>query len=203
MSAAYRSVRSAWPSLKERLHSGALPIGRAIGRLGISANALTVMGLVLNVIAAVIVGTGWTLAGGIMFLLASAFDTLDGAVARATNTASSFGAFFDSVIDRYSESAMFIGLLALFASRQQFDIAVICAVALIGSLMVSYARARAEGLGVDCEVGILQRTERVVVLGVALVFADLLLVPVIWLLAIVTNATVVQRIIHVWRKLRV
>jgi CDP-diacylglycerol--glycerol-3-phosphate 3-phosphatidyltransferase len=153
--------------------------------------------------AAAIVGSGALVVGGFAFLLASAFDALDGAVARATNSASPFGAFLDSVMDRYSESALFIGLLALFTSRQQFDMAVVSSVALVGSLLVSYARARAEGLGVDCEVGILQRPERVVLLGAGLIFADALLVPVIWLLAVVTNATVVQRIIHVWRRLKV
>ena len=192
-----------WPRLKERLHASALPVGRAIARLGVSANALTLIGLALNILAAGIVAAGGMTLGGAAFLLASAFDALDGAVARATGTASAFGAFLDSVMDRYSESAMFIGLLAVFASRQQLDVAVGCSVALVGSLLVSYARARAEGLGVDCEVGLLQRPERVVLLAAGLLLADVLLVPIIWLIAIVTNVTVVQRIVYVWRRLRV
>jgi len=191
-----------WPRLKERLHSSALPLGHAIGRLGISANALTLIGAALNVLAAGIVAAGWMTLGGVAFLLASAFDALDGAVARATGSTSAFGAFLDSVMDRYSESAMFIGLLVVFTSRNQIDVAVGCSVALVGSLLVSYARARAEGLGVDCEVGLLQRPERVLLLSAGLLLGDVLLVPMIWVLAFVTNATVVQRIVHVWRRLR-
>jgi CDP-diacylglycerol--glycerol-3-phosphate 3-phosphatidyltransferase len=126
---------------------------------------------------------------------------LDGAVARAMGTASRFGAFFDSMIDRYAEAGVLVALIAYFAGAGESVFALGSALALVGSLLVSYARARAEGLGVDCEVGILQRPERVVLLGIGLLFPDLLLAPVVWGLAAVANATAVQRILHVRRLL--
>jgi CDP-diacylglycerol--glycerol-3-phosphate 3-phosphatidyltransferase len=124
---------------------------------------------------------------------------LDGAVARATGTASRFGAFLDSVIDRYDEALMFIALVVVFSVRQDHGLVTASTAALIGSLLVSYARARAEGLGLDCEIGLLQRPERVLLLTAGLLAAPILLAPVIWVLAVVTNITVVQRILHVRR----
>jgi CDP-diacylglycerol--glycerol-3-phosphate 3-phosphatidyltransferase len=180
---------------------GTEPVGHALARLGLSANALTLIGLGLNVGAAAIVGAGWLTAGGIVFLVASAFDTLDGAVARASGTASSFGAFLDSLTDRYAEAVIFVPLLLVFASQQQPLLQVACTAALVGSLLVSYARARAEGLGVDCEIGLLQRPERVILLGAGLIVPDLLLTPVIIILAVGTNLTVLQRALHVRRLL--
>jgi CDP-diacylglycerol--glycerol-3-phosphate 3-phosphatidyltransferase len=177
-------------------------VGRVIGATGISPNGLTVLGLVLNGIAAAIVAAGWFLPGGIALLVASAFDMLDGAVARATGKASRFGAFFDSVIDRYCEAVVLIGLIFVLAQAGNTALAVGAATTLVGSLLVSYARARAEGLGVDCEVGILQRPERVILLSIGLMAADVLLAPVVWILAVVTNVTVVQRILHVRGLLR-
>jgi CDP-diacylglycerol--glycerol-3-phosphate 3-phosphatidyltransferase len=187
--------------VKSRVRSGTEPVGHALARLGLSANALTLIGLGLNVGAAAIVGAGWLTAGGIVFLVASAFDTLDGAVARASGTASSFGAFLDSLTDRYAEAVIFVPLLLVFASQQQPLLQVACTAALVGSLLVSYARARAEGLGVDCEIGLLQRPERVILLGAGLIVPDLLLAPVIIILAVVTNLTVLQRALHVRRLL--
>jgi CDP-diacylglycerol---glycerol-3-phosphate 3-phosphatidyltransferase len=177
------------------------PIGRAVSRLGISANALTLLGLALNVAGAALVAAGWLPAGGLVFLVASAFDALDGAVARASGTASPFGAFLDSLTDRYAEAVIFTPLLLLFAGQQQVGLVVACAGALVGSLLVSYARARAEGLGVDCEIGLLQRPERVILMAAGLIVPDLLLAPVIVLLAVVTNVTVLQRALHVRRLL--
>jgi CDP-diacylglycerol---glycerol-3-phosphate 3-phosphatidyltransferase len=183
--------------LKSFVRGRTEPVGRAISRLGITPNALTLIGLGLNVGAAAIVANGWLVAGGIAFLVASAFDTLDGAVARASGRATPFGAFLDSLADRYSEAVLFVPLLLLFAAQQNPWLVVACAAALVGSLLVSYARARAEGLGVDCEIGFLQRPERVILLSLGLIFSDLLLAPVIVILAVVTNITVVQRALHV------
>jgi CDP-diacylglycerol--glycerol-3-phosphate 3-phosphatidyltransferase len=188
--------------LKTFVRARTEPLGLALSRLGITPNALTLIGLGLNVGAAALVAGGSLVAGGIAFLFASAFDTLDGAVARASGTASPFGAFLDSVADRYSEAVLFVPLLVLFAAQQQPWLVVACAAALIGSLLVSYARARAEGLGVDCEIGILQRPERVILLAAGLIVSDWLLAPVVVLLAVVTNITVVQRALHVRRLLQ-
>ncbi|MBM2810414.1 MAG: CDP-alcohol phosphatidyltransferase [Chloroflexi bacterium] len=189
-------------SLKLTVRKQALVVGRFIGATGISPNALTLLGLLLNFVAAFIVVEGHAFVGGIAFLIASAFDMLDGAVARAMGTTSRFGAFLDSVVDRYAEAAMFAALLV--ASAAQPALVFGCTLALVGSLLVSYARARAEGLGVDCEVGWLQRPERVVILAVGLIavpFVPVLLTPIIWFLAVMTNLTVVQRVLHVRRLL--
>jgi CDP-diacylglycerol--glycerol-3-phosphate 3-phosphatidyltransferase len=181
-----------------------LGLGVVVGATGLSPNSLTLIGLVLNGVAAGLVVAGavtaeWLAVGGIAFLLASSFDMLDGAVARATGTASRFGAFLDSVIDRYDEALMFIALVVVFSVRQDHGLVTASTAALIGSLLVSYARARAEGLGLDCEIGLLQRPERVLLLTAGLLAAPILLAPVIWVLAVVTNITVVQRILHVRR----
>lgn len=188
-----------WDTLKAAVRGRVLGVGRVVGATGITPNSLTLIGLVLNGLAAALVAGGWLAAGGVAFLVASAFDMLDGAVARATGATSRFGAFLDSVIDRYDEALIFIALLVVFSIRQEPGLIVGSAVALVGSLLVSYARARAEGLGLDCEIGLLQRPERVLLLAVGLIVAPLL-APIIWALAAVTNATVVQRILFV-RKL--
>jgi CDP-diacylglycerol--glycerol-3-phosphate 3-phosphatidyltransferase len=188
--------------LKSWVRTQMLVVGRVVAATGLSANALTLIGLLLNVAAAAIVAAGWFVEGGIAFLIASAFDMLDGAVARATGTASRFGAFLDSLVDRYNEAALFVAFLIVFSQRGQTTLVVASALGLIGSLLVSYARARAEGLGVDCEVGLLQRPERVVLLTVGLVFPDLLLAPVLWLLAAITNVTVMQRALYVRTQLQ-
>jgi CDP-diacylglycerol--glycerol-3-phosphate 3-phosphatidyltransferase len=192
-----------WPRLKERWRAGVLPVGRALGRIGLTPNALTALGLVLNIAAGVILATGAYQWGGLAYLAASAFDSLDGAVARAMGQTSRFGAFFDSLADRYSESAVLLGLAWGLTLSGQWTLVAAVGATLVGSLMVSYARARAEGLGVDCEIGLLQRTERILVLGVGLLFAELLLAPVLLALAVATNVTVVQRVLHVRRALAV
>jgi CDP-diacylglycerol--glycerol-3-phosphate 3-phosphatidyltransferase len=177
-------------------------VGRVLGATGISPNGLTIIGLVLNVGVAGMLAAGWMIAGGVALLIASAFDMLDGAVARATGRVTRFGAFFDSVVDRYSEAVVLIGLMYVFSQSGDTILVIGTSAALVGSLLVSYARARAEGIGLDCEVGILQRPERVILLAVGLMAADFLLAPVIWLLALVTNITVIQRVLHVRGLLR-
>ncbi len=188
--------------LKSGVRSRMEVVGRVIGAMGISPNSLTLLGLLLNGAAGGIIAAGWLPSGGIALLVASAFDMLDGAVARATGTVSRFGAFLDSVIDRYCEAVALIGLIVAL-SRVGDTLLIIAAVTgLVGSLLVSYARARAEGLGLECEVGILQRPERVILLAIGLLAPDFLLAPVLWVLAVVTNVTVVQRILHVHGLLR-
>jgi CDP-diacylglycerol---glycerol-3-phosphate 3-phosphatidyltransferase len=197
--------------MKRAIRANMAAVGRVVGATGISPNALTLIGLLLNCGAAAIVLTGSLFAGGVAFLVANAFDSLDGAVARATGKVSRFGAFLDSVIDRYDESVVLIALLVVLGQRGDMLLVGAAGVALVGSLLVSYTRARAEGLGLDCEVGLFQRTERVILLGLGLVFADLalplpfphpVLAIVIWTLAIVTNITAAQRVLHVYGLLR-
>src|SRR3954452_3114596 len=154
-------------------------VGRLLGATGISPNALTLIGLLLNCAAAAIVASGALTLGGVAFLVASAFDMLDGAVARAMARSSRFGAFLDSVIDRYAEAVVFVGLLVALIREGDTNLAIGATVALVGSLMVSYTRARAEGLGLDCDVGLLQRPERVILLAVGLMFPTIPNVPIV------------------------
>ncbi len=194
-----------------------------LARTGVTPNALTTLGFILNVAAGIILATGSAafFAGGFAVLIASAFDMFDGALARVKNQKTAFGAFFDSTLDRFSEAALFIGLQIAFirelpgadddwlspAHWQATAGAVLCILVLVGSVMISYARARAEGLkdaqgrdlGVDCEVGWLQRPERVIALGIGLLLPRPLLLAVLAALAIFTHVTVLQRLAHVRR----
>lgn len=149
---------------------------------------------------------GSLVAGGIMVLIAGAFDTLDGALARATNRVTVFGTFYDSTMDRFSEAVVFLGIAIAFLRGPSVGIAEVTGVALsfvvmIGSIMISYARARAEGLQprVECEVGWLQRPERILILGIGLLLPRGLLLAVLAVLAVLTHVTVGQRIAHVRR----
>jgi CDP-diacylglycerol--glycerol-3-phosphate 3-phosphatidyltransferase len=159
------------------------PVGRAIARTGITPNMLTLVGFLLNV--------------GVALVLAAGFDALDGTVARLTGQQSTFGAFFDSTLDRFSEAAVYGGLLYYYLDQgARTDVVLIYAV-IVGSLMVSYARARAEGLGLECKVGLLTRFERMAILSLGLILN--LATLALWVIAIFANLTAVQRIVHVYR----
>lgn len=174
-------------------------LGFYLAQTRLTPNAFTLIGLLLNIVVAAIIASGNLLLGGIMALVAGAFDMLDGAVARSTGQVTKFGGFFDSTLDRYSESIVYFGLLIYLMNTDAGTTAVVLLfAAIIGSLMVSYSRARAEAVGIDAEVGIFARPERIILLAILLMFDQ----PVIalWILAIVTNFTTMQRIFHVWRK---
>ncbi len=181
-----------------------------LARLGVTPNGLTAFGLLLNGVAAFLLAVGATVPGAVMVLFAGSFDMLDGALARVTNRKSEFGAFFDSTIDRYSEAVVFLGLQIAFVRQAiasggdwlSWAGAVLCYVVAVNSLLVSYTRARAEGLvpRVDAEVGWLQRPERIVVLGVGLLLPYPALLAVLVVLAVFTLITVVQRVLHVRRE---
>ncbi len=183
--------------VKLGLREAVQPLALFLARAGIQANWLTYTGFVLNLGVAALVIEGWLSLAGVVFLLVNALDFLDGAVARAAGTAGRYGAFLDSVLDRYSEAVVFVGLLIWFARLGDTPALTATALALIGSFMVSYCRARAEGLGLDCEVGLLQRPERIVILGIGMIAPDYLLTPVLILLAVLTNLTAAQRMRHV------
>ena len=172
-------------------------VAGVLDALGLTPNALTIIGLVLNLAVAAVLATGHLRVGGALVLVASLFDGLDGALARHTGKVSKFGSFFDSTLDRYAEAALFTGLVWYFTTIGARTEAVLAVVALFGSLAVSYTRARAEGLGLACSVGILTRAERIVVLSVGLV-AGLPLIT-LWVLAILTHVTAIQRMVHVYR----
>lgn len=168
-------------------------------KLGITPNGLTYSGFALTIVTALVLATGAFRWGGVLLLLAALFDMLDGAVARFTKQMSTFGAFLDSTLDRYSESVTFLALAYFFShSTSTRTELVLIMFILVGSLMVSYTKARAEALQVECKAGWLQRPERIIILVVGLIVGWL--APILWLLAIFTNFTALQRIYEVyWR----
>ena len=164
----------------------------------LTPNAISLTGFLLCLVAAVLVWEEWFIVGGIAFIVGSVCDTLDGRYSRMSGKGTPFGAFLDSTLDRIEEGVVLAAVGAYFA-RQDDEIAVAAVVlAVLASLMVSYTRARAEALGVECKVGIADRTVRVVILSAGLVFADLdLLAPAVYVLAGLSIVTVFQRIWHV------
>jgi CDP-diacylglycerol---glycerol-3-phosphate 3-phosphatidyltransferase len=184
-----------------RIRNSTLRLGEALARWGLTPNLLTAVGLLLNLIVAAVIASGNLRLGGVLLLVASGFDMLDGAVARATGTVTKFGGFLDSTIDRYSESAVYGGVLVYLLGTQDFRIGSLLVFgATAGSLLISYARARAEAAGFKASVGLLARPERVLILAVGLLTGYV--VPALWILAIGTHLTVVTRMTHVWRLAR-
>lgn len=166
---------------------------------GVTPNALTLIGFLLTGVTAVLLAIGYFRLGAVMLFVAAIFDMLDGSLARATSQSSTFGAFIDSTLDRYSESVTFLALAIFYSQSPDYRTEIILVfVILIGSLMVSYTRARAEALNIECKVGILQRPERVVLLIFGLLTSWML--PVLWIMAILTNFSAVQRIYEVYSR---
>lgn len=173
------------------------PIARFIGWTRISPNVISMVGFLLTVGVAFVIGSGHLRLGGFLVFAAAGFDALDGTLARMTGRTSRFGAFLDSTLDRFSEAVIFLGLFIYLVNQgAQIELVLIYAT-IVGSLMVSYARARAEGIGVPLKEGLLTRFERVLLLIIGLIFNQLTLV--LWILAIFTNFTAVQRMWLVWR----
>jgi CDP-diacylglycerol--glycerol-3-phosphate 3-phosphatidyltransferase len=186
------------------------PVVKALIRAGIRPNAITTVGTLLVVASAWAFAVGFVRLGGALYLFSGIVDTLDGAVARATGEATRFGAFYDSTLDRVGDGATFMGIALFYlwapaGTVAWRDVAIsVSMVAIIASLLVSYARARAEGLGLDCRVGLVQRAERIVGLGVpTAVFGagpdGLLLFWIVALLTLASVITVVQRFVYVYR----
>ena len=184
---------------RKGVEQGLKPIGSSIRRTGITANHLTTSGLVLAVACAVAVGSG-RLGLGLALLIASALpDMLDGAVAKASGTASPRGAFFDSVADRVTDSLV-LGGIAWYLADTDGGLAAMLPFALLGtSTLISYERAKAESLGYAAKGGLMERAERIITLCIGLAFSTLL-VPVLWLMLALTSITAVQRFAKVWRQ---
>jgi CDP-diacylglycerol--glycerol-3-phosphate 3-phosphatidyltransferase len=175
-----------------------LGVGRHLAKLGLTPNLLTLIGLALNAGVAIVLGLGQPQLGGVLLLIASAFDMLDGAVARATNSVTRFGGFLDSTLDRYSEVVVFGGLLYYLLGTDDAEIgSILIFVSATGSLLISYARARAESAGYGASVGLVARPERVILLAICLLIGQPLWA--LWILAITTHLTAIMRILHVWR----
>jgi len=164
----------------------------------ISPNVLTFLGLVINICAAYLFAMGHFRWAAAVVIGAGLFDMVDGRVARATDRVTRFGGFFDSVLDRYSDLALFIGLLVYYASINRFGYIVLTAVVMTGSVMVSYVRARAENTIPKCKVGFLERPERVVLIIIGGLFNRI--AAVLWVIAVLSNLTVIHRMIYTWRQ---
>lgn len=176
-------------------------IDRIVGALALSRihpNVLTALGLVINTWAAFLFAAGSFRWAGAVVILAGLFDMVDGRVARETNRVTRFGGFFDSVVDRYSDLALFMGLLVYYASINRFFYIVLTAIVMTGSVMVSYTRARAECTIPKCKVGFLERPERVVLIIIGALFDRM--APVLWVIAVLSNLTVIHRMIYTWQE---
>ncbi len=178
------------------------PVARLLARLGLTPNLVTLIGLAIAGAGAYLIATGHWWGGGLIVLFAGAFDMFDGALARATGKASDFGALLDSTIDRVSEAVVLLGLLAFYLSSNDDLGSILVYVALVGSIMVSYMRARSEGLGIDCKVGVMTRPERVVAIGTALIVGHWLPITMLVVLGAIgalTTVTAVHRLVHTSR----
>lgn len=186
---------------------------RGLARSRINPNVLTFMGLLMNIGCGVLYGYGMFFKAGLLMILANIFDMFDGQVARLRGRVTRFGAFFDSVIDRYSDIIVFVGIMVYYArptAGHSTLLVTLTGLALVGSVMISYSRARAESLDIACKVGFLERPERVVLLIIgSLTEVGPATSPflhkmpqVLWVLAVLSHWTVVHRIYHTWRGLR-
>ena len=177
-------------------------IARVLVRLGFSPSGLTVIGVLVACVAAALIAQGMLAAGGVVVLIAGVFDMFDGAVARMTNRATKFGALFDSVMDRVSEAVVLLGLLWFYLEDGEQLGAVLVYVSIVGSTLVSYVRARAEGLGIECKGGLMQRPERVASLGIGIIVGqwwEPAVLIVLGVIAALTVVTTVQRVVETAR----
>jgi len=186
--------------LRSRFKGVLDPIALFLNRIGLMPNTVTILGLAGNTLGAYFLARGQMTLGGILIFLMGPIDALDGTMARLRGDPTEFGAFVDSVTDRYSELVIFGGLLYYYLQQGDWLMVILAYLAAAGSILVSYTRARAQSLGMETKVGILTRLERYLVLSPALIFN----IPniALWILAVLTNLTAMQRIIDVRRKAR-
>ena len=175
------------------------PLAVALAKVGLSPNKVTFLGLIISGAAAWRLSEGDFIVGGILLLAAAVMDMADGALARRFGQASPRGALLDSAIDRVAEAVVFLGLLVYYLDPVSVPEALLINAALVGSFMVSYLRARGEGLGVDCKVGIMTRPERVLVLAAGLLLNQVVIA--LWIIAVLASLTAVHRFWHIHREL--
>lgn len=172
------------------------PFARFARKISFSPNTLSITGFAITLFASCVLLFDLQ-AGGILVLAGGAFDVLDGVVARTNGKTSRFGAFLDSVLDRYSDSAILLAISWNLTSRGNYTAVLLCLGTLVGAFLISYTRARAEGLGEKCNHGLMERPERVILISFGAIAN--LIVPVLWILFVLTHFTVLQRIYHVWK----
>ncbi|MFC1983741.1 CDP-alcohol phosphatidyltransferase family protein [Chloroflexota bacterium] len=181
------------------------PVVGLLSRAPITPSVITGFGFLLTVGAVALIVTGHLLAAGFVVLIAGFFDMLDGALARRVNQATRFGAVLDSTLDRLSEAVLLLGILVLYAREQSIAGILLVGVTLIGSLLVSYIRARAEALGLECQEGLFTRTERVVVLALGLLLnqIDNALIIALAIIAVFSFFTAGQRLLYIWKQTKI
>lgn len=175
------------------------PIGDRLRRTRLTPDHLTVVGLVVALGAAVAIGLGWHALGLLLVILAALPDLLDGALAKASNTSSQRGAFFDSVVDRVTDGLLFGGVAWLFASEESPHLAILPMAVALMSGVISYERAKAESLGLSAKGGLMERAERIILLCLGLLF-PVILVPIMWIMLVLVTMTAAQRFVKVWRQ---
>ncbi len=185
--------------LRELFDRIARPVAAVLLWCHVTPNQVSLMGILLNLVSAALIVQGELLLAGAVYILAGSLDLLDGVLARLAKMASRFGAFLDSTADRISEGVVFAAIAYYFAQHGQPIDAAMTVLALLGSLLISYTRARAEGLGLECKVGIVTRAERVVLIALGLLLG--LLAEAVYLLVVLTAFSATQRIVHTLRQL--
>ncbi len=192
--AEFRKIAARWISK---------PLLTTLSKSHIKPNTLTWIGLAISIIAALAIATNHLFVSGLLILLSGLFDILDGALARLTNQTTRFGALLDSTFDRISDALLLLGLLALFIKGNNYLEIVLIFLALVGSFLTSYVRARAEGIGIDCPVGLFTRAERFIILALALLlhqFYKFSILIALFALVVLSFITVGQRLFYVWQK---
>lgn len=195
------------PGIQQRARHIAEMVVRPLAALGLTPNMATLLGLLLNCVTAVILASGHLRIAGALLLFAGLFDMVDGALARIRNQKTTFGAFFDSTLDRYSEGIVLLGVIIFAMSAPAYPsrtlLVALTYVAGLSSLMVSYARARAEGLGLECKSGLMARPERVLLLAAGLILGGASwLIWTVGILAVTSTYTAIERIFVVWRTIQ-
>ncbi len=177
-----------------------VPIADFLARCRVPPNVVTICAFLGCVVVGVVLALGYPKGAGFLLILFGPLDAVDGLLARRSGRQTKFGAFLDSTLDRFSEIAIFTGLIFYLQHNEAYFAVIIAFLALTGSLMVSYTRARAEALGFECKIGLLTRFERLVILTIGLLFRIIL--PVLVILAVFTYFTALQRVLHVWKQAR-
>ena len=186
-------------NLRSQVEQRLRPVGANLNRTGLSADHLTALGVLMAVGASVAIANGALRAGLLLLVLTAVPDVLDGAVAKASGSASPRGAFFDSVADRFTDALLLGGVAWFLATTQPGRVAVLPLAVLGLSMLISYERAKAESLGYDARGGVMERAERLIALGFGILF-DSLLVVTLWVMLVLTAFTAVQRFVNVWRQ---
>ncbi len=185
--------------LGHRLDGYLFPLFQKIfGQRG-NPNLLTLLGFVATILASWLILKGCWVSAGLMIVLSGLFDLMDGVIARKLGKVSLFGGFFDSVVDRYSDLILLSALLLHYARKGENDLVLLTSVVVIGTALIPYARAKAESLQISCHIGLMERAERIILLSSGALFGWM--EPILWLLAMLTHFTVLQRIYYVWKKL--